>query len=470
MTVLKRGILWLTGSAAVAALLVGAWALSEHWAADRQQAGAAPLQHPLELVGEQTLRLSLRDWQRLGLQVAEVEAAAAPEPLRLSGSLTLDPNALARVHTLFSGQVVQIGNVSESAGATEDAAARRPLRYGDSVRKEQVLAVIWSKDIGEKKSELIDAISKLETDTALLRRYEEVDKGVISQRNVDDARRNVEADTIAVAKAERTLRSWRLTEAELDEVRREAERVRKRAGTEDDGLARHWAETAVRAPFDGVVVEKNIAIGDIVDPTLDLFKVADLSRLQVLASVYEENLPTLLRLAPEQRRWTIQLSSFPHAAPLKDQRFEVIGKVIDPVQHTGTVMGLVSNPWDGDEAERAFQVGQFITAIIDLAPDATLVAVPATALVEQGKAAVVFVQSDPARTELTARQVAVVRRGQERVFVRRDPSPAEQRNGAQSLRPGDRVVVVNALELADELENLKSAGPLRPASYAPAEK
>ena len=463
MMVLKHGILWLTGVAAVTALLVGAWALTAHLAAERQVEDAAPLQRTIELVGEQTLRMSLDDWKRLGLQTAEVEAAVPPEPLRLSGSLTLDPNALARVHTLFSGQVVQIGTADDSADPTENSADGRLLRYGDRVRKDQVLAVIWSKDVGEKKSELIDALSKLETDTTLLRRYEAAEQGVISQRNIDDARRNVEADTIAVAKAERTLRSWRLTEAEIDEVRREAVRVRQRAQADDEGLAQHWAETSVRVPFDGVIVEKNIALGDIVDSTLDLFKVADLSRLQVLASVYEESLPKLLQLTPDQRRWTIQLPSLPPAAPLADQRFEVIGKVIDPTQHTGTVMGLVDNPWDAEQTERKFQVGQFITATIDLAPDPTLVAVPAAALVEQGKAALVFVQSEAARTEVTARKVAVVRRGLERIFVRREPLPAEQQNGAQSLRPGDRVVVVSALELSDELENLKSTRPSRQA-------
>ena len=49
----------------------------------------------------------------------------------------------------------------------------------------------------------------------------------------------------------------------------------------------------MRAPFAGVVLEKNITTGDIVDTNLDLFKVADLDRLGVMADVYEEDLPAL---------------------------------------------------------------------------------------------------------------------------------------------------------------------------------
>ena len=35
---------------------------------------------------------------------------------------------------------------------------QRPVRFGDAVNKGQLLAVIWSKDLGEKKSELVDAL------------------------------------------------------------------------------------------------------------------------------------------------------------------------------------------------------------------------------------------------------------------------------------------------------------------------
>ena len=53
----------------------------------------------------------------------------------------------------------------------------------------------------------------------------------------------------------------------------------------------------VRSPLDGVILEKNIALGDLVDTNLDLFKIADLSRLRVMAHAYEEDLPLLDALA-----------------------------------------------------------------------------------------------------------------------------------------------------------------------------
>ena len=80
----------------------------------------------------------------------------------------------------------------------------------------------------------------------------------------------------------------------------------------------------------GVILEKNIVLGDLVDTNLDLFKVADLSRLRVMAHAYEEQLPLLDNLAePQGRKWTISVQSDRGLPPLAG-RFEQIGKMIDP--------------------------------------------------------------------------------------------------------------------------------------------
>ncbi|WP_432490593.1 efflux RND transporter periplasmic adaptor subunit, partial [Flavonifractor plautii] len=64
-----------------------------------------------------------------------------------------------------------------------------------------------------------------------------------------------------------------------------------------------WAEIDIRSPLDGVILEKNLTVGDIIrtDQDHDLFKVADLSRLVVAANVYEEDIPTLTALPDDQR-------------------------------------------------------------------------------------------------------------------------------------------------------------------------
>jgi len=44
----------------------------------------------------------------------------------------------------------------------------------------------------------------------------------------------------------------------------------------DPAWGQSWAELVLRAPFSGTVLEKNVALGDVIDPSLNLFKIADL--------------------------------------------------------------------------------------------------------------------------------------------------------------------------------------------------
>ena len=177
-------------------------------------------------------------------------------------------------------------------------------------------------------------------------------------------------------------------------------------------LEKTWAEVDVRAPFAGVVLEKNVTTGDIVNTSLDLFMVADLARLGVRANVYEEDLPALESLGPGERKWTIHLTAQP-MAPGISGTFDLISNIIDPNQHTATLEGWVDNK-DG-----RLRVGQFITATVDLSSSTDEVAVPESAVLDEGPGSIVFVTANASCHRVTRRTVAVtcaVR--QDFVFVR----------------------------------------------------
>src|SRR5262249_50892519 len=156
-----------------------------------------------------------------------------------------------------------------------------------------------------------EAISKAAIDQSLLAKLEKVEKGVVPERTIQDARRAYETDLINVKKAELTLRSWRLTDAEIEEIHREAERIQNRE-MNDPAADQTWAETEIRSSIDGIIVEKNFNVGDIIDASQDLFKIADLSRMQVLANAYEEDLSLLRKLQPEELTWKIDVKSDPN--------------------------------------------------------------------------------------------------------------------------------------------------------------
>ncbi|HEX4130302.1 MAG TPA: efflux RND transporter periplasmic adaptor subunit [Pirellulales bacterium] len=386
------------------------------------------------------------------LQTSQVETAPPPSPLKLEGSLFLDPNRLTHVHTRFPGEVVDLGVVGVLDGADQaDRRTEQALRFGDQVKKGQLLAVIWSKDLGEKKSELIDALSRLKLDQETLKRLETLFRdGALPERSLREQERIVEQDVIAASRAEYTLRSWRLSDADLQAIRTEAERIHARQGVWDAKSEENWARVEVRAAIDGTIVEKNIAVGDVVDTQLDLFKIANLERLGVLAHAYEEDLRLLEDLAPTARHWSIHLKSDPQARPLEGS-FDQIGRIIDPYQHTALVMGWVDNKGG------RLRVGQFVTAVVDLPAFPNEVAVPTSAMVDQEGETYVFVQENPEQSRFTARHVIPVRRRDEYVYLVSKPKPQQRTAGYDGLRPREIIVVSGCLELAQALHDLQAA-------------
>jgi cobalt-zinc-cadmium efflux system membrane fusion protein len=379
--------------------------------------------------------------QKMGLQVIEVAERVRPLQISpLQGVLAVDTEHLPRVRSRFAGEVVSIGPekpVNASAGLLAPAP-----RVGDTVRKGDLLAVVLSKDLGEKKSELVDLLSKLRTDNAILLRLRDGQAdGSIPARSVWDAERTVEADQVGVARVERTLRAWRLTDDEIAEVRKEADRIVMPDAKPDARRVdmNRWARVEIRAPENGVILEKNISIGDIVDTSADLFKISDLSRLVVWAHLYEEDLP-LVQSLPRPIRWTIALPANPGLT--RPGFLDQILPVIDPNQHTALVTGRVENP------NGQLKVGQFVTAAIETAAPSGEVEVPIDAVVDDGSQSIVFVQSN-STDRYVRTQVQVTRRFRDTVCIRT----------SDRLKVGDRIIAKGALLLREAADALPSPRP-----------
>jgi cobalt-zinc-cadmium efflux system membrane fusion protein len=378
--------------------------------------------------------------QNMGLRTVEISDQARPVRLPpLQGTLAVDSDHLARVRARFAGEVVLIGSETGTAATSVlNSFAPAHPRVGDTVRKGELLAVVWSKDLGEKKSELVDAVSKLRSDDAVLRRLRDGQTdGSIPARSVWDAERAVESDRVAVARAERTLRAWRLTDDEIASVRAEADWLSTPNATLDTRRAdqTQWARVEVRSPMDGVILQRDVTVGDIVDTTTDLFKVGDLSHLVVWAHLYEEDLP-LLQTLPRPVRWKVALPSRPGV--VFPGTLDQIAAVIDPNQHTALVTGRVENP-DGH-----LRAGQFVTVSVDLPPPPGEIEVPADAVLEDGRESVVFVQPDPAKLRFVRIPIRVTRRFRDAVCVR----------AGEGLKPGDQVVTGGAILLRDATDTL----------------
>jgi multidrug efflux pump subunit AcrA (membrane-fusion protein) len=80
---------------------------------------------------------------------------------------------------------------------------------------------------------------------------------------------------------------------------------------------------------------------------------------------------------------------------------------------------------------------------------------PASAVVEEGGQNFVFVQPDTKKLFYEQRRVAVVRRGQDIVHLRSRLTAEQERQGFQTVRPGELIVTSGVVELKAILSGLK---------------
>ncbi len=416
-------------------------------------------------------------------QIYVVQAPTTTRPLTLYGSTALNPATEVRIRARFTPcEVVKIGQHAlypGEPGNTSGQTEYRELRWGDHVKKGDVLGVFFSVDVGCKKNDLLDALIQYELDQKI---YDMMSRSTaIPQLTLETQYRNVQQDRNAISRALNTLLVWNIPQEEIDALHEEAKKIaadknawfKTRAGRwvkrEKQGVTGHdpdkendnpWGKVTLRAPFDGVLVERNVTMHEIVqDPTTNLFRIAQVDRLQVIAYTPEDELPTLNALKPEQRVWTVQTVGAASVGGLKG-RIEDIGYLIDPNQHTAVVHGYIDNP------KEQIRSGQHVSCTVQIPPPQDVVEVPIDAVVEDGKDAIIFVQSDPAKPCYTMRRIQLTHRFEKTAFVRSKPFAENERLSAEEkemgmlplepLRPGERILRTGAGELKAALLDLES--------------
>lgn len=450
-----------------------------------------PRQRGVELVKDQPHSLLVSEQVRTALGIRKggsdridiVKAPTTTRPLTLYGSTDLNHAKEVRIRVRFTPcEVVKIGEhpvYPGEPGNTSGQTQYRELQTGDRVKKGDVLGVYFSVDVGSKKNDLLDALVQCELDQKI---YDKQSRSpYIPELQLDLQFSRVQQDRNAISKALNTLVAWSIPQEEIDALQEEAKKIsadkdawfRTRAGRwvkrEKQAATGHdpdkenensWGRVTLRAPFDGIIVERNPTVHEIIqDPTTNLFRIAQVDRLLVVANAPEDELPTLNALKPEEKVWKVQTVGATSVSGLKG-RISDIGYLIDPYQHTAIVKGYIDNP------KELIRAGQFVSCTIQIPPPADVVEVPSDAVVEDGKYAVVFVQSDPAKQVYTMRRVQLTHRFEKTVFVRSKPFAKEQQLTAeekemgmlpmQPLRPGEHILRTGVGELKAALLDLES--------------
>ena len=435
-------------------------------ASGQEQTAQAPPPPDLKLVDDPPHTLFLPDdvKKTLGISkggVDDVAAAVVPtkgRPLVLTGSTALDPARILRVRARFApADVVKIGRVSRDQDpAAGTQGEPRELRPGDHVKKGDLLGDFYSDVVGSKKNDLFDAEYQLRLDKEILDRAES--STATTEVFLLNARRNAEGDVNNINRAVNTLRTWGIPEEDIQAIIDEAKATTgARARTSKEKLA-EWGRVALKAEQDGVIVEQNATEHELIqDPTTNLFQIAKVDRMLVIANAAEDDLKILLKKQQPGRRltWTVQTVNAPPEGITGS--IEDIGYLIDPNQRSAVVKGYIPNPGG------LIRGAQLVTASVPLDPPDDVVEIDVNALIEEGKQSLVFVQTDAAKSLYTLRRVKVTHRFDKTVYVKSKLdekedalTPEEKERGfmpPQELHKGDKVLRSGVLELRQELSD-----------------
>ena len=191
------------------------------------------------------------------LKTGQVERMPVAETLRVAGRIDFDEQRLARIGATVTGRVTQIEAV-----------------LGQDVKKGETLALINSSELSSAQLAYLKSRSQME----------------LHRRNVERAKALFQADVIGAAELQRRESEFDIASAETRAARDQL-RVLGVGDSAIKRLARTGAidsVTPVVSSISGVVVERRVANGQVVEPTDAMFAVADLSRVWAVAQVPEQ--------------------------------------------------------------------------------------------------------------------------------------------------------------------------------------
>lgn len=326
------------------------------------------------------------------LAVAPAGEGDTLETLRVPARVEVDEQRVARIGAAVTGRVTYIDAI-----------------LGQRARRGETLATLHSTELSAAQLAYLKALSQEE----------------LQRRAVERAKLLHSADVIGAAELQKRESELAQAQAELHASNDQL----KVLGMTENAIAKLESTRAVHslssvtATLDGVVIERKVTQGQVVQPADVLFTVADLSHVWLVAEV------------PEQQADLVRKGEAAQAeiAALGGRRIEgrliFVSDTVKPETRTVTVRMDVEN------ADRSIKPEMLASMLIQGAAQRRLV-VPVSAVVREADRDHVFVQLDTQRFQL--RRVAL---GQESGgFV-----PV-----LEGLKAGERIVTEGSFHLNNE--------------------
>lgn len=209
-----------------------------------------------------------------GIEIQAAGPARMKTVIELPGEIGFNRNKLAHVVPRLPGVVTEL---------------RKNL--GDRVAKGEIIAVLDSRELAEAKSDYIESVHRLEFAQAAFVREESLWKKKISpEQDYLASRHALEEAELARQTTEQKLIALGLSQADLALLGTEPEGKVIEREVRTPFVPKALTRYEIRSPLDGIVVEKQISVGEAIKEDADIFMIADLSTVWAEITVYAKDL------------------------------------------------------------------------------------------------------------------------------------------------------------------------------------
>jgi cobalt-zinc-cadmium efflux system membrane fusion protein len=368
-------------------------------------------------------------------EAAVAKAGIATRPVEV--------HTLARYVTANGMIDYEHGLYAQLTSRTSGTVWRVDKEIGEKIKKGDVLALIDAAEVGRAKTELLQSLVQVKLRTTTLERLRPVGQaGAVSERAVADAEAALREAQIRLFNDQQTLLNLglplRLEELEKLTDAQVARHLRVlglpeplQKELDPDTLTTNLLP--LTAPFDGQVVDRNAAVGEVLESTQrkTLFIVADTRQLHIDLNVNPGD------MAEVRVGQTVLFRTSGSGAKEITARLAHMSPEVDEKTRHVVVHAEFENT-DGSVRPHAFGTGK----ILIQAPRQAL-AVPGVALQADGSAALLFVRLS--ETTFEARHVQTGLRDGDLVEV-------------SGVRAGEEVVTTGSFALKSELQKERIAG------------
>lgn len=281
------------------------------------------------------------------VKVGRLELVQLAAKLQVPSQIKVDEQKLIRVGANVTGRIIDVN-----------------AQLGDNVDAGAALASISSPELTKAQLDYLRAHSNTQLDA----------------RAAERAQLLLAADVIGRAELQRREAELQISRAELSAAKDQLRLLGVLDSAVNELVKRGsiLPSVAITVSKSGTVIERNVLVGQVVQPSDRLFKVADLSTVWAVGDVPEHNARNVM----EGQHVAIHVPALDNV--ILDGRIVFVADTVNPLTRTVTVRTVVDNP------ERKLKPSMLASMIIKESPRERLV-VPETAVVRESNQDYVFI-------------------------------------------------------------------------------